>query len=158
MDDESHQIEVDNIVDLHKAKCIIDNRGYIYNPEILNKLNINDIVRISFTLDTEREDTWCHDSPYVKINLIDDNENIMGEIVNIDRQQTNMYPLNIGEKIWFVKNNIIEIPANKQEFKSLLTSDRVQCTGPLYTVIYDENSSDSDDSSSDEYSTTSDSS
>jgi hypothetical protein len=149
-------MEVDNIVDLHKAKCITDDRGYIYNPEVLNKLNVNDIVRISFILDTDREDIWCHDSPYVKIHLIDDINNVMGEIVNIDRQQTNMYPLNVGEKIWFVKNNIIEIPANTQEFKSFLTSDHVQCTGPLYTVLYNED--EEDESSSDEYSTTSDSS
>jgi len=157
MDAENSEMEVDNIVDLHTAKCITDDRGYIYKPEVLNKLNINDIVRISFTLDTERDDIWCHDAPYVKIIIIDDINNIMGEIINIGRQQTNMYPLNVGEKIWFVNNNIIGIPANTQEFKNLLTSDHVQCTGPLYTVIYDENSSD-DDSSSDEYSTASDSS
>lgn len=149
-------MEVDNIIELHTAKCIIDDRGYIYKPEVLNKLDINDIVRISFILDTEREDIWCHDSPHVKIHLIDDINNVMGEIVNIDRQQTNMYPLNVGEKIWFTKSNIIGILANTQEFKNLLTSEHVQCTGPLYTVVYDEESEDG--SSSDEYSTASDSS
>lgn len=157
MDTENSQLEIGNILELYTAKCIIDNRCYIYKPEVLNYLAINDIVRISFTLDTEREDIWCHDSPYVKIIIIDSTNNIMGEVINIDRQETNMYPINIGEKIWFSKSNIIEIPANKNEFKYLLTSDHVQCTGPLYTVIYNEDESGTE-SSDTEYSTTSDSS
>lgn len=139
---------------LRTAKCIIDSNCYIYKPQVLNLLKVGDEVRISFTVETD-EDCWTHDNPYVEIVEID-NENVLGEILDINRQETDMYPLDIGEKIWFRKNNIIEVPINHKpsrgevkkwnEIKSMLTNKKVSCTGPLFTVIYP----DSDDEKSEE--------
>ena len=132
---------------LHFAKIITDKRGYIYMPAVLDLVDINHIVRISFEVDFVHIKLWSHDSPYIRI--IDKNEDgsMLGEIVDVNRIETCNYPLAIGERIWIRKENIIEIPDlyNNYEFSNLLTENKVVATGPLYTVESDsDNESDSD--------------
>ena len=142
-------MDVDSSIEFHEAKIIVDSRCFVYKTQVLNKLEVNDTVRISFTLESPL-DTWAHDTPFVKILQINPDTNILGEIMNINRQETDKYPLNVGEKIWFKKNNIIEIVANRPILKNLLTSEKVVCTGPLFTIVYDDSDESDSESESDE--------
>lgn len=129
---------------LHIAKRIINQDAYIYKPDALELINTNHIVRISYELTCDEENMWRHDAPYVKISIITNNE-ILGEVQNINRIADNRYPLNIGDKIWFKHENIIEIFSESSSFKRMLTKEKVATTGPLYTVQSDSE----DDSGSD---------
>jgi hypothetical protein len=147
----------DEKIRLHIAKKIIDNHGFIYNPEILKLINVDSLVRISYYLNVSNPETWSFDAPYVRI-IRTTKKNLLGEICDIGRQITNMYPLNIGDKIWFDKTNIIEIPIkhspldiqyqnvdNNTKFIKFVTTNKVPCTGPLYCIESDsEDESDSD--------------
>ena len=149
----SSEGENEDLVNLHTAKIVIDNFCRIYKPEVVDILKSGHIVRISFTVESEM--FWTHDAPYVKILSIN-KDYILGEIADIHRQVSNMYPLNIGDRIMFNKDNIIEIPRTLQDdeknsrvFTKFLTDQTVQCTGPLFTVESDEESSSSDDNNCD---------
>lgn len=124
---------------LHTAKITINKDAFIFKPEIINLVKVGNVVRISFEVECELP-VWNHDSPYVKIIKVD-GEALLGEIQDINRiSRTNKYPLNIGDQIWFKKNNIIEVPIelnSNTQFKGLLTSDRVTANGPLYTIESD---------------------
>lgn len=141
---------------LHVAKCIIDSHCYVYRSQVLNLIKEGTEVRISFTTNSN-QDMWTHDSPFVEILEISPNGDILGEIIHINRQETDMYPLDVGEKIWFNKKNIIEIPIdykpNKKEvkkwneFKKMLTNRKLLCTGPLFTIEQEYSDSDRDSNS-----------
>ena len=135
----------EQILTLHKAKYIIDNSCFIYKKEVLDHLAIGMTVRISLVIDTDLN-LWSHDSPYVNILYIKGNE-VLGQIADKNRQSTYKYPLSIGENIWFKKVNIIEVLDPMSELKRLLTIDRVEATGPLFTIEYDDFESNSSDSS-----------
>lgn len=155
MNDMTDSESEDENITLHTAKCIIDNTTYVYFPKVTNMIKQGLIVRISFECKTNI--FWNHDAPFVNIIEIDRDSNILGEVLNIRRiENTNSYPLAIGDRIWFKKENIIEIPNFEEdpEFNKMLTIDRVQCTGPLYTVKNDDSS---DDESEESYSSVSDS-
>src|SRR6478609_2773593 len=120
---------------IHVAKWIIDDNAIIYKPNVTELLEVDDIVRISFELINDIDVYWYHDAPYVKIVKIHDNK-LLGEVQNIDRMITSKYPLAIGERVWFSIENIIEIPRSIQQsdkYNNHLTSETVQCTGPLCT-------------------------
>lgn len=157
---------------LHEAKFVTDDTGRIYDMMVLDTLEVDYIVRISFTADSDLTD-WTHDSPYVQIKELFPDGRVRGIIYNYNRQLTNKYPLNIGESIWFDVKNIIEIPLNidnynyernkKEQLRFYLTDKILPCTGPLFTVLESDSESDSDsdnesdDSNSDTRSTISDS-
>ncbi len=52
---------------IHKAKLVINWNGQIFNPEVLDLIDIDDIVRLSFQIKKQFRDKWSHDAPYVKI-------------------------------------------------------------------------------------------
>jgi hypothetical protein len=137
---------------LHNAKLITDNKGYIYNPDVLTLVNIGHIVRISFEVDFIQIKIWSHDSPYVKVLLKNTDGSILGEIENINRLETGNYPLSVGERIWFRKENIIEIPSDNNLYNTYLTKDKVTATGPLYTIESDIESDSETESDSNSYS------
>lgn len=142
--------EKDERINLHNAKLITDKKGYIYMPHVLDLIDIDSIVRISFEVDFTQIKLWSHDSPYVKVLEKHDDGSILGEIENVNRLETNNYPLSVGERIWFRKENIIEIPI-ENKYNTFLTQNRVAATGPLYTIesdIESEMESDSDSCSS----------
>jgi hypothetical protein len=136
MDSEIH----DDKLHLHKAKCICDNRGYVYNHGVLNTIYLNSVVRISFSIEvSENTLTWSHDAPYVKI-IGEELGELLGTVLDINhKNNTNRYPLMPGEIIWFKKENIIEIPLGYTDFdkeiKGFLTAEKLPCTGPLFTTI-----------------------
>lgn len=143
----------EQIITLHVAKCIINEHCFIFKDEVINHIDIGNIVRISFTVATDL-DVWSHDSPYVKILSIEKDE-VLGIIIDLNRQVTNKYPLNVGDEIWFKKENIITLQSsNSSSINNLLTKERVLASGPLYTVESDDESDDDDES---EYSTASES-
>ncbi len=126
-------------IKLHKAKIIINSNGYIFKPEVLNELVLESVVRIFFTLKSPPLHLWSHDAPYVSIVEIKQDE-ILGEVLDLEKIDCNRYPLACGERIWFNKNNIIEIPLKQQsknkekKMKTYITDKRVTATGPLYTI------------------------
>jgi hypothetical protein len=134
---------------IHTAKNIINEQCYIYKTEVLHNLKPSIIVRIAYK--------WTHDSPYLKIIHIEDcinvNKNILGEIANINRLDSNNYPLNVGDRIWFNPANIIEIPYGiydgEIELKKYITDKKVPCSGPLFCIDIDDSDSSISDSGSD---------
>ncbi len=153
-------------IKLHKAKKISDYYGTIYTNEVLDEIDVGDIVRISLVVeDHYLDDTWTHDSPYVLIikkemlsidnDNDDDNEIFIGEIHSDKRQLTDKYPISLGERVMFSKDNIIEIPENlqssneKSRFSKYLTEEKITITGPLYTIQYEYSSEDETDSNPD---------
>jgi len=146
----------DEMLTIHIAKHIITQNCRIYKPDVLSFITIGDIVRISIQLEDNYR--WTHDSPYVKIIELEDN-NILGEVYDLNRQLVNLYPINIGDRIWFGTENIIEIPcdylANKENLVRIsnvykcITNKVVRCNGPLFTIANKEDS-DSDDDDNDE--------
>ncbi len=132
-----------NKLHIHTAKQIINENTYIYKPEILSDLYINDIIRISYITYYNNLTSWNHDAPFLKIIAVE-GDNFLGEIMDINRiKNTNKYILNIGEKIWFHKSNVIEVQTTEKN-KCYLTNEKVLCTGPLLTIEEEESSSDSD--------------
>jgi hypothetical protein len=127
-------------ITLHKAKLTTDSNGYIFNSAVLQELSTGSVVRIFFTLDSPPLNLWSHDAPYVSI--IEMNEKMcLGEILDLDKiDECNKYPLSCGERIWFDRDCIIEIPLKQQsknkekKMKTFLTKNRVTATGPLYTI------------------------
>lgn len=133
-------------IQLHKAKHVIDHMCRIFDPSVLNLIKLNNVVRISFTIDSD-SDKWTHDSPFVKVLHIK-NDELYGEILDINKQITDKYPLNVGEKIWFKKENIIEIGnLNQVTFDNILTNERVLASGPLFTVLSEDSDSEPDSES-----------
>lgn len=140
---------------IHFAKKIIDQHGFVYKSDVLKLIKVNTQVRISFSITESEIETWSFDSPYVKIISIN-KDSCLGQIMDINRQITNMYPLNVGDKIWFKKDNIIEIPIGSHtneityqnsedgKFRKFLTKERVMCTGPLYCIESESDESDSE--------------
>jgi len=136
------------------AKRVVNWNGCILNKEILKKLQINDIVRIS--MHVSKKSNYCpkiyKDSPYIKIKEIKGNY-MLGEILDVYRHQPdNNYPLRIGEHIWIQFNNIIEIPLqlyNRDDMNSFNTNEYVRHTGPLETIDSDNSDFGSSDESSD---------
>lgn len=142
----SENSETEQIIYLHVAKIVTDKSGYIYNPDVLQMVQINDVVRISFEVDFEQITYWNHDSPYVKI-INRTGDEFLGEIQNINRiVDTNSYPLGVGERIRFNVKNIIEIPGTSEIFANHVTGKYVPATGPLFTIQAEE-SDDSDSAS-----------
>ena len=104
----------ENRIHLHVAKHIINEDAYIFRPEVLNTISIDDIVRISYVIDYSPYSSWSHDSPFVKI-IKRDGADFLGTVLDINRiRNTNKYLLNIGEKVWFNTSNIIEISTNSK--------------------------------------------
>lgn len=135
---------------IHTAHTIINNDTYIYDENVLKIVSKDDIVRIYMT--TTNDDTWKHDSPYLKV-LDKKNNSLLCFVLDINRKNTNMYPLDAGERIWIKLENIIEIPLdlqpNPEVYKPFLTDKTVNVTGPLYTIVYPDFESDSSDSDDD---------
>jgi hypothetical protein len=143
---------------IYAAKCIINEHCRVYNNTVLNTIKVGHVVRIGYKTDHDFEGVWGHDNPHVKIIDIDYTYNILGEIMDINRIKCNKYPLNIGDRIMFVKSNIYEIPYRynidyKTELRKHITESKVPCTGPLFFVEYPNDSS--SDGSSDESMSTS---
>ncbi len=149
-------------ITIHKARLVTDSNGYIFNPLVLKEIIVGSIVRIFFTLDSPPLNLWSHDAPYVSIVEVKE-DTCLGEILDLEKiDECNRYPLSCGERIWFNKNCIIEIPLKQQsknkekKMKQLLTDDFVTATGPLYTVESIESiylsDSDNSDLSMDSYS------
>lgn len=146
IDEPKKSLHYSNGFELHEAEMIIDKKCYIYKPEVVNIFKVGDIVRISFIVKPSNTlDYWRHDSPFVSIIDIVENEDeeseyhLLGKILDINRQSTNKYPLNIGDNIWFNKQNIIEIHSvfgenSSAELNEYKTQSRVLCSGPLYTI------------------------
>jgi hypothetical protein len=133
---------MNNKIHLHSAKCVVNEHAYIYKPEVLHSIDIDSIVRISYIADCIPFSSWSHDAPFVRI-IKKDNLDFLGKIIDFNRlKDTNKYLLNVGEKIWFNTDNIIEI-ISEPKFQNFLTKNKLQCTGPLFTV---ESESDSDNS------------
>lgn len=147
----SETSETDKKIYLHVAKLITNKSGYIYNNSVLQQLQINDIVRISYEIDFEQIAYWNHDSPYVKIiNIV--NDKVLGEIQDINRiGNTNNYPLNIGERVWFKLNNIIELLTTAERFNTHITTVHVEVTGPLYTIQSDDSSTNNESDNESDY-------
>ncbi len=149
-------------IHLHKAKKISDYYGNVYSLDVLNEIDVEDIVRISFIIeDHYLDDSWTHDSPYILIIKKDKSEDedtveiLVGEIYSHNRQETDKYPISINERVLFSKNNIIEIPVNlqqygnKEKFIKHLTYEKIPITGPLYTIEDEDSSEEENDSESD---------
>lgn len=143
------QRESHEMVELHKAKCVINEDGFIFNEDVLMEVCIGFVVRISMTLDDPPLNLWSHDAPYVEI-VKSENGKLLGEVLDSDRDiDCNRYPIATGDKVWFELSNIIEIPIKDQStkksklIKKHLTKDTVPITGPLYTVDYVDYLSDS---------------
>lgn len=148
--------EKDDKIYLHFAKCIINEDAYIYNNDVLNVIDVDSIVRISYVVDYSPIESWNHDAPFLKIVKKNDSE-FLGIILDKNRiKNTNKYLLNIGEKVWLHKDNIIEILTDVRS-ERFLTSDKVQCTGPLFTIESDSDSDSDSNSDSSECSSVSDS-
>lgn len=159
-------------IKLDVARRITDWDGCILNKEILKKLKVDAVVRIS--LHVSKKSNYRpkleSDSPYVNIQEIK-GKYILGKILDMYRHESeNHYPLRTGEHLWFQPHNVIEIPllqfadaanaesrsgnaANAESspnFNNFRTNEYVCYTGPLETVNYDSESSDeSEDSESD---------
>ncbi|MGL5935628.1 MAG: hypothetical protein ACRCZI_08385 [Cetobacterium sp.] len=149
--DSCDESDDDQNLDIHEAKYITDQNGYVYDEKVLKLLKVDDVVRISYKAHVDYK--WSHDSPYLKIIKISKDE-VLGEILDIKRYVSDMYPINIGDSIWFSKENIIEIPLNRppnniriNQFMKHITETKLMCTGPLCTIYesYSDSDSDSDD-------------
>lgn len=153
--------EDDERIVIHSAKCVLDGNCFIYKQTVLNLVKIGTIARISYSL-TEDTELWSHDSPYVKIiQLSTKKDEYLCEIVNINRIVSNSYPLNIGERLWISKQNIIEIPIdyqpNRTDFEKYISDKKVLCSGPLYCIDISDYDTDSSDSDAEDFSSASDS-
>lgn len=140
-----------NDITIYNAKHIINDYCHIYNKTVLDTVKIGYVVRIGYKVDHQFDDMWKHDNPYVKIIDIDHNNNILGEIMNINHIESNQYPIGMGDRIIFKMENIYEIPyCNNEEYEHNLiahiTEKRVQCSGPLFCVDIEEDSSSDEDS------------
>ena len=147
---------------LHDAKLIVDWDGTHYHNKVINHLEVGFIVRISFLIPDNsnlyrlNENIFNHDSPYILIKKIQNNE-LLGEILNFRGNMNHNSPILYGDKIWVSRNNIIEISSLQSSNlkKFLIQEKRVSVTGPLYTVVYDDLSDESDEyyesDESDEY-------
>ena len=149
-------------IKLDVARRITDWDGCILNKEILKKLKVDVVVRIS--LHVSKKSNYRpkleSDSPYVNIREIK-GKYILGKILDMHRHESeNYYPLRTGEHLWFQQHNIIELPLRQfpdaanddscPNFNNFRTNEYVCYTGPLETVNYDSESSDeSEDSESD---------
>jgi hypothetical protein len=139
----------DENICIHIAKHVIDDNCIIYDPKVINMVRIDDVVRISFELTKDNDYYWNHDAPFAKIVKIH-KDSILGEVQDINRMITNKYPIKVGDRVWFTRDNIIEIPQRYQAnqanniYKKYLTESVVQCTGPLFTI--EDSDSDSDSS------------
>jgi hypothetical protein len=141
--------DIDEKINIHIAKRIIDDNCIIYQDNVIDLIEVDDIVRISFELTYDNDIYWYHDAPYVKVIKIHSNK-LLGEVQNINRMITSKYPLAIGERIWFSIENIIEIPRAMQpseKYNNHLTTKIVSCTGPLFTINDADSSSYSDSDS-----------
>lgn len=143
-------------IKLDVALRVVNWNGCILNKEILKKLIIGDIVRISMHI-SKKSKHYAKvekDAPYVLIKE-QQSKYFLGEILDMYRAlSSDSYPLRTGEHIWFSHSNIIEIPINKLERQDELykfcTNEYVCYTGPLDTIDQDssEDESDSDSSNS----------
>ena len=129
---------------LHKACKVVDYDGVIFDSKILENMPLESIVRVSmvFSPNYDRYDliAFTHDSPYIKI-LKKDKELLLGEVLEDKRTcDEDKYPIRTGERVWFSKENIIEIPLHMQSYPQKIlakyrTANKVPITGPLYTII-----------------------
>jgi hypothetical protein len=142
--------EKEKILKLYTAIKTIDRCGRVYDPKVLDVVDVGNVVRIYFTVDNPN--TWGHDAPFVKV-IDKEGDELLCEVEDINRKETDQYPLEIYEKIWIRREHIIEIPIegeNKPEvFRQFLTKSKVTATGPLYTVDYQSDDSDTDSGYSD---------
>jgi hypothetical protein len=154
-------VSCDDIL-LHTAKITIDWNGAIYDNKILEEVATDMIVRVSLFVSSRSQKDWIYDndSPYVKILQIKD-EYMLGCILPINRKDDDYkYPIRTGDKIWFKKENIIEVPSDRNEqysgkFCKHITDKYVTITGPLYTVVYVDDlefESETDSDTNDDYS------
>ncbi len=146
--------QLNSKITIHKAKLITDSCGYIFDSLVLRELAIGSVVRIFFTLNSPHLNLWSHDAPYVSIMDIKE-QMCLGEILDLEKiDECNRYPLACGERIWFNRDCIIEIPLKQQsknkekKMKTLLTKQYVTVTGPLYTIEHIETLYNSDSDSS----------
>lgn len=136
-------------VKLDTAVRIVNEKGCILRKDILNTaLRADRVVRISMHI-SKNSPYDCRlstDSPYVRISEIKGTD-LLGEILAEYRAlPEHYYPLRTGERIWFAKSNIIEIPKlSADELQKYATKEYVAYTGPLETIDHsDESDTDSD--------------
>ncbi len=129
---------------LHRAKLVIDWDGTVFSPEVLKEVNKDCVVRLSMVMPDPPVHLWSHDAPYVSIVEIV-NGRFLGEVLDMSRDiECGRYPISSGDRIWFDDINIIEIPlreqskAHSKKMRQHLTTERVNVTGPLYTIEEDE--------------------
>jgi hypothetical protein len=149
-------------IKLHQAKIVSAWNGLIFNPEAVQLVKQDYIVRISLYISkTSRFNDWIYDfdSPYIKIVEIINNEDgeelLLGEVQKQYRTDDDFkYPVRTGDRIWFKREHIIEIPIEWQSddekllLNPLLTKKYISVTGPLYTISDAGISSDEEDSNS----------
>ncbi len=100
---------------LDKAEALVDRNGVFLNLDALNHLEVDDIVRISYSFPQwdDDPDKFNSDAPYVRIVDFRDQE-IIGEILNLNHTESeNVYPVRAGERIWFERQHIFEINTEK---------------------------------------------
>lgn len=144
-------------VKVFDAIRVIDRKAYIYDEAVRSEITLGDSVRIAFEIDEDHpmaKYVWCFDAPYLQIEeeVMDSNNQsvFLGVILDYKREETNKYPLTISEKVWFTRQQVIEIPLSLQKksrvsiFEKFLTKKRVTVTGPLYTIKNDTEYSDSE--------------
>jgi hypothetical protein len=147
---ESEEEENEHIK-LHKAKCITDWNARIYNSKVLNMINLGHIVRISMYISkySKYDIYYERDAPYVEICEKNKKE-FLGKILDIYRtDRDDKYPMRVGERIWFNRENIIEIPIkfqtstrDNQSFEKYLTDDYMPFSGAIHTADLDNESTD----------------
>jgi len=146
-------------IKLSKAANVTDWNGVIYSRAVLEEVKVGFEVRVHMYVSDDTDlDGWDYesDSPYVIIREQNGPE-FLGEITRRYRFEEDLkYPVRAGERIWFRKEHIIEIPSKFQseEAQAALRSyipdhdDYVPITGPLYLVQHpnsDDESYDSDE-------------
>ena len=146
-------------IKLDVALRVVNDKGCILQKNILNCIKPDRIVRISMHVsrNSPYDCRQTSDSPYVKVLEIKE-ANMLGEILSEYRTLPDShYPLLSRERVWFCRNNIIEVPTlTAEEEQKYCTKEYVAYTGPLETIDLDiesetdsESDPDSDSSESD---------
>lgn len=139
-------------IKLNNAKRIVDYNGCILKKDVLSQLKKEYEVRISMRISKKsniyKDNKKIYsDSPYVRIIDIKNNY-VLGEILDRYRNlPEHYYPLRTGERIWFLKHNIIEI-CGDVDLEKYRSKEYVKYTGPLETIDDEDESSDESESDS----------
>jgi hypothetical protein len=134
-------------IKFNMAKRVVNKHGRILHKNILDTLKLNQTVRIAMHVSKQSPHTYrvMYDTPFISIIEIK-GKNILGKVLeNYRTLPENYYPLRSNESVWFTSANIIEIPDLTPEEESQYgTNEYVAYTGPLETVDFDVESSESD--------------